>query len=541
MPSMTREQYNKWSSVLPEGWKFDAQHYIMWGEKEIVTDSPENENGEFYRATLEYKAETENAGYFRRETGKQIPTITIHRYTEKTGNMYSVVMIFSQPVGEIQSKKNYNVLVKLAGTIDINDYFRLAAEKDTGKAYNDMSDFSQDSSDAETTEPEETPETAEEPENATEAEPEEATPEESEHDELSEEPEPEEIETKTAEPEQDNFSALAMAYFTGKTAAVKKPERKPDPEPAAEPEPEPDPEPVLPGYHENQNDLLPDSVRASLSALVPVGQPDRYGRKNIFFSVPYSETVKLVYYVNTWNKDRTNVIPAQDATYFGFLIDENLYTASKSIDQKFSHDINDYLVKHIPSEEAAAHVAANVDEYDRDRINRAKAATYYPREAKNLFFDGEKPTLYLYNNDAHTSDEIIEYIQEPEKTIENAALRYMCEKPALIYERWIEFTQISAEYEKILSDKNREEHKILKISKSIWDEKSVKIELANGKKIKVEADAVKRMPYSGYISSYSVAACDRQYLPQNSYGRPDDIHASDIVSIRHGARTLYTA
>ena len=60
MPTLKVEQYKKWSSALPDGWKFDAQHYVMWGEKEIYTDSAENEKGVFYRLTLQYRAETEN-------------------------------------------------------------------------------------------------------------------------------------------------------------------------------------------------------------------------------------------------------------------------------------------------------------------------------------------------------------------------------------------------------------------------------------------------------------------------------------------------
>lgn len=96
MPTLTPEQYKKWSSALHGGWKFNAQRYIMWGEKEICTDSPENGNGVFYRLTLRYRAETEPGGYFQRETGRQIPTVSVSRYTPTGSGLFSVVFILEE-------------------------------------------------------------------------------------------------------------------------------------------------------------------------------------------------------------------------------------------------------------------------------------------------------------------------------------------------------------------------------------------------------------------------------------------------------------
>ena len=35
MPSVTREQVNKWNAKLQNGFRFDIQRYVVWGEKQI--------------------------------------------------------------------------------------------------------------------------------------------------------------------------------------------------------------------------------------------------------------------------------------------------------------------------------------------------------------------------------------------------------------------------------------------------------------------------------------------------------------------------
>ena len=89
---MTLEQYNKWSAALADGWKFDAQQFIVWGEKEVYTDSDEDERGNFYRATLKYYEERTGAGYLAQSTGRQIPTLVINRWKKtSTDGIYSSV------------------------------------------------------------------------------------------------------------------------------------------------------------------------------------------------------------------------------------------------------------------------------------------------------------------------------------------------------------------------------------------------------------------------------------------------------------------
>ena len=645
MPTLKVEQYKKWSSALPSGWKFDAQRYVMWGEKEIYTDSPENEKGVFYRLTLEYRAETENAGYFRRETGRQIPAVSISRYTPTGSGMSSVVHILTENAAEPESKRNYNALVKLAATIDSAEYFRRAAEKDTGKQYNDFSDFAgiiedaaenSDSAEQEAAEETETAKAAEnttEEENATEAqenagnmppykcaedmkaafiadgwsadiEVREATEEEieksgyyiksaaangskfyimagngnmyddhgkivyynipandaqTEDAQTVEESAPEEstedapqenaAEDMTAEAAPDMFATLAAAYFAGKTVKSSKP-RKVEQEPPkveeAEPETVEEEQPYTIGWAENNNDSwkLSEEERKSLFCGLPVVRKERYNN-GTWFSVPYSERVRMVYNVHSYD-ERDNINPGRDASFCGFMIDGNIFSYDiRKIDEKYTEDINRYLLEHVKSETDAAHIAANIDsEYERGRLEELKERDFYD-DAKRLFFDHKKPQLVLYwkNNDreTHGYDAIIKYLLEPEKAVETAALRYMCEKPQNIYSAWIKYNRLSATFDRINSDSENAEHKLRRISECITDQKTVRIQFENGNEVKCEADAVKRIPYCGYISNYNFTASDRKYLPKDESGRNRDVHADDIVCISHGGRVLYSA
>lgn len=633
MPTLKVEQYKKWSSILPEGWKFDAQHYVMWGEKEIFTDSHENEKGVFYRLTLEYCAETENAGYFRKETGRQIPTVSVSRYTPTGSSLFSVVHILTETAAETESKRNYNTLVKLAAALDVNDYFKRAAEKDTGKAYNDFSDFAgiitdaaedNDSASENTAEEENTAEAQENAENmppykcaedmkaafiadgwsadidvreataeeieksghyvknaaangrkfyimtgsgnmfddcgkivyynipVNDAQTEDAkTVEESAPEESTEDAPTEAAEDMTKEAEPDMFAQLAAAYFSGK--AVKSKPRKAEQEPPKVEEAEPEtveeeaaPEPYKIGWYENNNDTwtFTEDERKSLFCGLPVVRKERYNN-GTWFSVPYSERVKMVYNVHSYD-ERDNINPGRDASFCGFMIDGNIYSSDiRKIDEKYTEDINRYLLEHVKSETDAAHIAANIDsEYERGRLDDLKERDFYD-DAKRLFFDHKKPQLVLYwkNNDreTHGYDAIIDYLLEPEKAVETAALRYMCEKPQNIYSTWIRFNRLSATFDKINSDSENTEHKLRRISECITNQKTVRIQFENGNEVKAEADAVKRIPYCGYISDYSFTASDRKYLPKDESGRSRSVYAADIVCISHGGRVLYSA
>lgn len=36
MPSITHAQYQKFSSQAPDGWSFDLEYYVIWGEKTLI-------------------------------------------------------------------------------------------------------------------------------------------------------------------------------------------------------------------------------------------------------------------------------------------------------------------------------------------------------------------------------------------------------------------------------------------------------------------------------------------------------------------------
>lgn len=584
MAKLTRAQLDKWASMLPEGWGFDVYHFCGWGEKRINIDAPANADGVFYRATLEYYPECEGSGYMRRETGRQIPTLEISRYTpEGDGEeaaLYHVVRILRESVGEVQRNRNFKALAKLAGELEISAYFAKAEEQDTGKAYNTMDDFA-------APEPEEAPEaeqTNEEPanyhtapeeaenltererkESAIEAEIEEAiagavrdleaafaeqeaaeTPvEEPETLSTENDAEPENEPQETEEDAQGRFEALALAYFTGKQAKpARKTEKKPEPEEEPTPEePEPDESPA-PGWNENDNAKFPDEERKALSCGVPVVHHiDKYNQTTTIFSAPFSDRVRLLYSVHSMGQ-RDNIEPGQKPDFWGFMVDGNIYSdnSTKDICRKFSADIERRLQELIPSESDAAKAAANIEgDYTRKRLEEIKGYCY-TRDAKDLFFRDNRPELKLYDRpDNYSYDCIISYIIDPGKAIEESALAYLCNYPEKVYAGYIRFNRLSAAYNEIVSDTQNEAHQLKRISGAITTQKTVRISLSNGSTVKCEASAVKYMPFRDTISEWNVDAPDREKLPKNEYGRPCDIYAADIVEILHGGRVLYTA
>lgn len=126
-------------SKTPEPWHFDAQKLLLWNEKEIYTDSePINEAGAFYRLQLGYKAERIGSGWSAKETGRQIPTAHISRYTptDTSADMCAVVWIIDKTMDDPQPRRNFKKLLELAAMIDPAQIFAEAAAKDTGATSN---------------------------------------------------------------------------------------------------------------------------------------------------------------------------------------------------------------------------------------------------------------------------------------------------------------------------------------------------------------------------------------------------------------------
>lgn len=114
MASVTREQVSKWSAKLQNGFRFDIRHYVLWNEKQIKK-TVELEDGRILTADLGYREERENY----RPIGQQ-PCIRLQIWTkcENSDMMRSEGLGYTEKLGEMQTKKNYNELVKLSALMD---------------------------------------------------------------------------------------------------------------------------------------------------------------------------------------------------------------------------------------------------------------------------------------------------------------------------------------------------------------------------------------------------------------------------------------
>lgn len=347
----------------------------------------------------------------------------------------------------------------------------------------------------------------------------------------------------------DMFATLAAAYISGKTIKATPRKTEPpeqdeppaeEPAPKSEPEPEPAPDPI--GYSGNGNDLLTDEDRAALlRGEAAATKPDKCGWCYTLFSVPYRDGVKLVY--SQFGHGR-GITPRDKANYFGFTVGENIYHNVTPMKIKYKADVNRRLMELVPTEQDAEEAVdlAGIDEYERKQIDTEKKYNY-AGDACRLLYDGKKPTLFLYHEEAkYISDNaLINYLLDPCGEVERAAVEYRGSHKISIYRDYIQYNRISAAYDAIVNDPTNDAHKLLKISKCITDQKTVRIELTNGHEVKVEAGAVKWITSNGKISAYNVSATDRQFCPLTKYSTPDDITLSDIVTIRHGGKILYKA
>lgn len=341
----------------------------------------------------------------------------------------------------------------------------------------------------------------------------------------------------------DMFAELAKAYITGKQAPKKphaatetaKTEEQPQETEEPQEEPEKEPEPI--GYHGEASDILTAEEVEKLTSGEQVHKGEKWAKRT-YICTPYTAGSYLVYTISG-----ENIEPGRDAKYAGFIANGAYYQDMEVIRAKLADDIDRELKERIPTEEAAKAIFETLEPDSYERRNIDSYLTYdRTREAQNLFFDDKKPNLRLYGAERNISTaEIIHYILDAENTIKDMATAYTESHKAEIYKNWIDYTRTAAKYAEILADKGSETHTLKKISKSIGDQKTVRILLVNGNEIKVDANAVKHISSWGYISDYSVQASDRQYIDRNEYGRAKDITAADIKQITHGGRILYSA
>jgi len=337
-----------------------------------------------------------------------------------------------------------------------------------------------------------------------------------------------------------SFEDLARAFVTGKTVKKQKKKEEPKKEPQEqEEEPKEDPkEPPKPqkaGYgYEESSDYFTKEEITDLENGKQVTKPHEY-RKNdvaIYFSTPYTlEGARLVYELST---------AGHDAHYRGFIVNHKFYNDKDKISEEMKTDINTEVKRLLPTEQDAEKNAGELSDHEKESIEYYRNNDFL-NDAQKHFYKGTEPELVLYHPyNSFGYDECIKYMLNPTEYTQEQAKEYIEGYYRVeVLKDYMRYNHTTAILAKIRADKDSETQKMKRIMDSIDKEKSVKVTLTNGNTVKVDADAVKRIGYSGYISSYSVSACDRQYLGKDEYNRESNIKADDIKQITHGQRILY--
>ena len=114
MPSVTREQVNKWNAKLQNGFRFDIQRYVVWGEKQIKK-SIELADGRILTAEIHYRDAREGYKYIGNEA---CISLAIWTRCANSDMMKSEGMGYHEVLGAVQPKKSYADLVKLSAVMD---------------------------------------------------------------------------------------------------------------------------------------------------------------------------------------------------------------------------------------------------------------------------------------------------------------------------------------------------------------------------------------------------------------------------------------
>ncbi len=124
MARITREQYNKWNGQAKNGFTFDLEYYLNWGEKTLIKDIP-MEDGGYIRFKLwytdEYETITNEYGCkWNKRTGKHLPMMKIEKLRLcSTSKMYQVITIKDNiQMGEAEKTMKYSTLCKISGAVD---------------------------------------------------------------------------------------------------------------------------------------------------------------------------------------------------------------------------------------------------------------------------------------------------------------------------------------------------------------------------------------------------------------------------------------
>lgn len=130
MPSLTREQFEKWNSKAKNGFQFDVQEYVCWGNKSLVRHEnlSDGKIAEF-KIWFEDEYEVKNydkGGTWNVLTGKHIPTLVMNiLHPSSTEGVYRV-QSFGKGVKlyDAVPRTNYSMLCKLSQDVDVDSYLK---------------------------------------------------------------------------------------------------------------------------------------------------------------------------------------------------------------------------------------------------------------------------------------------------------------------------------------------------------------------------------------------------------------------------------
>lgn len=126
MPSLTREQFNKWNGQAGNGFKFDIQMYVIWNEKRLAKEVKQPD-GTIIRFMIHHMPEYE--GRYK-ATGRHIPTLSAERLIPThTEGCYSVHRIGEDlAMAEPEKTRKYATLCRISKEIDTDEYIKNLTE-----------------------------------------------------------------------------------------------------------------------------------------------------------------------------------------------------------------------------------------------------------------------------------------------------------------------------------------------------------------------------------------------------------------------------
>lgn len=124
MAKCTREQLNKWNEKLINGFGFDLHSFLMSGDKKAVK-SLKLDGGKTLQAKLEYTEVREN---WKTVGVRPVLHLSIWVDCDTPGFMKSSGLGVDVVMGDMQPRKNFDLLCKLSGTITDEEILRLANE-----------------------------------------------------------------------------------------------------------------------------------------------------------------------------------------------------------------------------------------------------------------------------------------------------------------------------------------------------------------------------------------------------------------------------